>query len=116
MACLSGGTWGGVYSSSSSTLTGSVFGFKYLTAIQAFEIIDAIPAGDNLGTGVIASGRHIQRLAEVYFKRARALVKRYLYSTSAPGLKFHLMPPPSGQAKADRHVDLGSRLFLRLLT
>src|ERR1700685_2828690 len=76
-----------------------VFGFKYLTAIQTFEIIDAIPAGNNLGTGVIASGRHIQRLAEVYFKRARALVKRYLYSTSAPGLKFHLMPPPSGQAK-----------------
>jgi hypothetical protein len=54
-----------------------VFGLKYLTAIQAFEIIDAIPAGDNLGTGVIASSRHIQRLAEVYFKRAGALVKPF---------------------------------------
>src|ERR1700722_3909656 len=54
-----------------------VFGFKYLTAIQTFEIIHAIPAGDNLGTGVIASGRHIQRLDEVYFKRAGALVKPF---------------------------------------
>ena len=54
-----------------------VFSFKYLTTIQAFKIIDAIPAGDNLGTGVIASGRHIQRLDEVYFKRAGALVKPF---------------------------------------
>ena len=30
-----------------------VFGFKYLTAIQTFEIIDAIPAGDNLGTVMV---------------------------------------------------------------
>ena len=28
----------------------------------------------------------------------------------------HLMPTPAGQAKIDRHVDLGSRLFLGLLT
>jgi hypothetical protein len=60
-----------------------VFSFKYLTTIQAFKIIDAIPAGDNLGTGVIASGRHILRLAEVYFKRAGALVKPFLYTSSA---------------------------------
>ena len=61
-----------------------VFGFKYLTAIQTFEIIDAIPAGDNLGTGVIASGRHMQRLDEVYFKRAGALVKPF-YTPLHPG-------------------------------
>jgi hypothetical protein len=60
-----------------------VFSFKYLTTIQAFEIIDALPAGDNLGTGVIASGRHILRLAEVYFKRDGALVKPFLYTSSA---------------------------------
>jgi hypothetical protein len=63
-----------------------VFGFKYLTAIQTFEIIDAIPAGDNLGTGVIASGRHIQRLDEVYFKRAGALVKPF-YTPVQPGIQ-----------------------------
>jgi hypothetical protein len=63
-----------------------VFGFKYLTAIQTFEIIDAIPAGNNLGTGVIASGRHIQRLDEVYFKRAGALVKPF-YTPLQPGIQ-----------------------------
>lgn len=59
-----------------------VFGFKYLAAIQTFEIIDAIATGNNLGTGVIASGRHIQRCDEVYFKRAGALVKPFSFHCS----------------------------------
>jgi hypothetical protein len=70
-----------------------VFGFKYLPAIQTFEIIDAIPAGDNLGTGVIASGRHIQRLDEVYFKRAGALVKPF-YTPLPPGIPSHAPKAP----------------------
>jgi hypothetical protein len=72
-----------------------VFGFKYLTAIQTFEIIDAIPAGDNLGTGVIASSRHMQRLDEVYFKRAGALVKPF-YTPLHPGIQSRVPKAGSG--------------------
>ncbi|MGA3234993.1 MAG: hypothetical protein ABSG03_01720 [Bryobacteraceae bacterium] len=79
-----------------------VFGLKYLTTIQAFEIIDAIPAGNNLGTGVIARSRHIQRLAEVYFKRAGALVKPFY-------------PPCLKNRKQDRIHDSGRPAACRQL-
>jgi hypothetical protein len=35
-----------------------VFGFKNLAAIETFDVIDAIAAGDNLGVVVITGGLH----------------------------------------------------------
>ena len=33
-----------------------VFGFENLTAIQAFDVIDAVAPGNHLGSGMVASG------------------------------------------------------------
>ena len=38
-----------------------VFGLKDLAAIQAFDVVDTIAPGDDLGAGMVASGRHKQR-------------------------------------------------------
>jgi hypothetical protein len=46
-----------------------VFGFKNLSAIQALDVVYAIASGNHLGTGMVASGLHKQRLDEVYFNR-----------------------------------------------
>ena len=46
-----------------------VFSFENLTAIQALDVIYAIASGNHLGTGMVTSGLHIQRLDEVYFNR-----------------------------------------------
>lgn len=46
-----------------------VFGFENLTAVEAFQVIDAVAPGNHLGTGVVASGLHNKRLDEEYFNR-----------------------------------------------
>ena len=35
-----------------------IFGLKNLTAVETLHIIDAVAAGNHLGPGVIADGRH----------------------------------------------------------
>ena len=52
-----------------------IFGFEDLPAIQAFEVVHAVASGNHLGTGMVASGLHKQRLDEVYFNRLRVVVK-----------------------------------------
>ena len=52
-----------------------VFGLEDLAAIQAFDVFDAVASGNHLGTGMVASGLHKQRLDEVYFNRLRDVVK-----------------------------------------
>jgi len=52
-----------------------VFGLENLPALEAFDIFHAIASGNHLGTGVVASGLHKQRLDEVYFNRPRDVVK-----------------------------------------
>ncbi len=39
-----------------------IFGLKDLTAIQTLDIVDAVPAGDDLGAGMITGGLHIPTL------------------------------------------------------
>jgi hypothetical protein len=38
-----------------------VFGFEDLEAVQAFDVVDAVAPGDDLGAGMVASGWHKQR-------------------------------------------------------
>jgi len=52
-----------------------VFSFEDLSAVQAFDVFYAVASGNHLGTGVVASGLHKQRLDEVYFNRLREVVK-----------------------------------------
>src|ERR1043165_9620225 len=76
-----------------------VFGFEDLTAIQALDVFDAVAPGNHLGTGMVASGLHKQRLDEVYFIRLRELVKPPGGRNSSvrglvlPGLFSRLGPP-----------------------
>lgn len=46
-----------------------VFRLENLTAIQAFDVIDAVTSGNHLGTGMVTSGLHNSALDEVYFNR-----------------------------------------------
>jgi hypothetical protein len=52
-----------------------VFRLKNLAAVKALHIIDAVAAGNHLGPGVIADGRHNTRFNEVYSNRACGSVK-----------------------------------------
>jgi len=52
-----------------------VFGLENLPAIEAFQVIHAVSPGDDLGTVVLASGLHNQRLDESYFIQVQKLVK-----------------------------------------
>jgi len=52
-----------------------VFGLENLAAVQAFDVIHAVASGYHLCPGVVASGKHKQRLDEVYFNRLSMLVK-----------------------------------------
>ena len=48
-----------VYSSSSSTFDGlEVFGLENLAAVETLHVLDAVTAGNDLGPGVFAGGRH----------------------------------------------------------
>jgi len=38
-----------------------VFGFEDLTAVQTFNVVDAVSSGDDLSTGMVASGLHTLR-------------------------------------------------------
>jgi hypothetical protein len=38
-----------------------VFGLEDLAAIQAFDVVDAVTAGNDLGTGMVTSGLHKPR-------------------------------------------------------
>jgi hypothetical protein len=35
-----------------------IFGFEDLAAIETFDVVDAVPAGDYLGARVLTSGLH----------------------------------------------------------
>jgi hypothetical protein len=52
-----------------------VFGLEDLAAIETFQVFHAVSSGDYLGTGVITSRLHNQRLDETYFIQVHALVK-----------------------------------------
>lgn len=52
-----------------------VFGLEDLVAVQTFDIVHAISAGNDLGTGMLTSGLHIQRLDEIYSTYAHEVVK-----------------------------------------
>jgi hypothetical protein len=43
-----------------------VFGFKNLAAIETFDVIYAIAAGDDLSMVVVTGGLHKQRFIETY--------------------------------------------------
>src|SRR5262249_37503912 len=51
-----------------------VLGFKDLTAIETFDVLDAVTPGDDLGTVVLTSGLHNARL-RIYSNEAETLVK-----------------------------------------
>jgi hypothetical protein len=38
-----------------------VFGFEDLTAVQTFNVVYAVSSGDDLSTGMVASGLHTLR-------------------------------------------------------
>ncbi|HEY2012639.1 MAG TPA: hypothetical protein VGH38_04010, partial [Bryobacteraceae bacterium] len=52
-----------------------VFGLKNLAAIEAFDVIHAVSSGEDLGTVVVTSGLHNQRLDETYSIYVQKLVK-----------------------------------------
>ena len=52
-----------------------VFCLENLTAIQTFDVVDAVSPGNDLSMGVVASGLHKQRLDEIYSTHANGLVK-----------------------------------------
>src|SRR5579864_1478677 len=52
-----------------------VFGLENLPAIEAFDVIHPVSSGDDLGTIVLASGLHNQRLDETYSIQPQKLVK-----------------------------------------
>jgi hypothetical protein len=52
-----------------------VFSLENLPALEAFDVFHAIASGNHLGTGMVASGLHKQRLDEVYFNRLGDVVK-----------------------------------------
>ena len=52
-----------------------VFGFEDLPAIETLNIIHAVSSGDDLGSVVLTSGLHIQRLDETYSIQVQGLVK-----------------------------------------
>ena len=35
-----------------------VFGFEDLTAVEAFKVLDPVASSNDLGTGVVAGGKH----------------------------------------------------------
>jgi hypothetical protein len=35
-----------------------IFGFEDLAAVEAFNVVDPVPAGDDLGARVLTSGLH----------------------------------------------------------
>jgi hypothetical protein len=43
-----------------------VFSFKNLAAIETFDVVYAIAAGDDLGAVVVTGGLHKQRFIETY--------------------------------------------------
>jgi hypothetical protein len=55
-----------------------VFGLEDLAAIETFQVLYAVSSGDNLGTGMVTSRLHNQRLDETYFIQVHALVKPHL--------------------------------------
>ena len=72
-----------------------VFSLEDLAAFQAFDVFDALAAGNHLGTGMVASGLHKQRLDEVYFNRLTGVVKppslvlRERYNSSSMPFPIH---------------------------
>jgi len=68
-----------------------VLGLENLPAIEAFDVIHAVSPGNNLGTVVLASGLHNQRLDESYSIHVQELVK--------PPLVFIALRPFFGRGK-----------------
>jgi hypothetical protein len=56
-----------------------VFGLEDLAAIETFQVFHAVSSGDYLGTVVVTSRLHNQRLDESYFIQVHALVKPPLW-------------------------------------
>src|SRR3954463_9803535 len=77
-----------------------IFGLENLAALEAFDVFHALSAGNHLGTGMVASGLHKQRLDEVYFNRPRSVVKPPCCSELQ--FKFYAVPHPASSPVA-RH-------------
>ena len=58
-----------------------IFGLEDLTAVQAFDVIHAVSAGDHLGPGMVTSGVHNQQIDEIYSNHVQEVVK----SPAVPG-------------------------------
>src|SRR5262249_38459066 len=59
-----------------------VFSLEDLAAIETFHVFDTVSSGDHLGTGVVTSRLHNQRLDEEYFIHVSGLVKTLLVVVS----------------------------------
>jgi hypothetical protein len=59
-----------------------VFGLEDLLAVQTFQVVHAVSPGDDLGSGMLASGLHKQGLDEIILTARRAM------SSPLPQLKF----------------------------